>query len=335
MVGYATTSPTIFKKHQLLPVRDLKLLVRDYAPIAKNAITILVNLSHDDEVVKILAEDDAFLETVLKKILDANEPCTSELCMLLANLSKHPSLDRLVKLARSVPNGKPPISTSTIAMDQLMDCFVKETPQKATKDYDYLSYLFADLSRHAAGREYFLTKQAYDDVVPITKVTVFTDEHTSNVRRKGVASTIKNVCFETATHDFLLSESGANILPYVLLPLAGNEELSNEDTEGMLADLQLLPPEKQRDPDPQILETYLETLLLLTTSREGRDVMRRVKVYPILRECHLHVENDNVRDACDRLVQVLLRDEADEREVERNGEGNERDDEDDKVVEVF
>ncbi len=37
-------------------------------PIAKNAITILVNLSHDDEVVKTLAEDDAFVETLLKRI---------------------------------------------------------------------------------------------------------------------------------------------------------------------------------------------------------------------------------------------------------------------------
>jgi hypothetical protein len=39
-----------------------------WQPISKNAITILVNLSHDDEVVKTLAEDDAFLETLLKKI---------------------------------------------------------------------------------------------------------------------------------------------------------------------------------------------------------------------------------------------------------------------------
>lgn len=37
-------------------------------PIARNAVIILINLSHDDEVVKTLAEDDAFIETLLKKI---------------------------------------------------------------------------------------------------------------------------------------------------------------------------------------------------------------------------------------------------------------------------
>ena len=38
-------------------------------PIAKNALTILINISHDEEVVKALAEDDdEFLEVLLKKI---------------------------------------------------------------------------------------------------------------------------------------------------------------------------------------------------------------------------------------------------------------------------
>lgn len=257
--------------------------------------------------------------------------------MLLANLSKSPSLDRLITLARPAPLRDPPIFTSTNAVDQLMDCFVKETPNKSTKDYDYLSYVFADLSRHESGRKYFLTKQEYDEVVPITKVTIFTDEHRSHVRRKGVASTLKNVCFETSAHEFLLSELGANVLPYVLLPLAGNEELSDEDTEGMLPDLQLLPPDKERDSDPEILVTHLETLLLLTTSREGRDIMRKVNVYPIVRDCHLHVENEKVREACDRLVQVLLRDEADDGPGKEGKEdqAQNQEDEDEEIVEVF
>lgn len=30
LVGFSTAQPELFKRHQLLPVRDLKLLVRDY-----------------------------------------------------------------------------------------------------------------------------------------------------------------------------------------------------------------------------------------------------------------------------------------------------------------
>jgi hypothetical protein len=44
------------------------LLVKDYAPIAKNALTILINISSDAEVVKSLAKDDALLETLLSRI---------------------------------------------------------------------------------------------------------------------------------------------------------------------------------------------------------------------------------------------------------------------------
>lgn len=291
------------------------------------------SLSTDRQILFVLSSDFRHLQNI-------KEVFTTDLCMLLANLSKSPTLGRLISLTRSVPSGTPPLSTSNNAMDQLMDCFVKEIPTKSATEYDYLSYVFADLSRHEVGRKYFLTKQGYDAVVPITKLTVFTDEHKNHVRRKGVASTLKNVCFGVSAHDFLLSESGANILPYVLLPLAGNEELSDEDTEGMLADLQLLPPDKERDFDPEILVTHLETLLLLSTSREGRDIMRRIKAYPIIRECHLHVENEKVREACDRLVQVLLRDEADAdaddgKHVAGGQPHNEEEDDDQKIVEIF
>lgn len=37
-------------------------------PIAKNALIILINLSNDDEVIRCLAEDNALLETLLRKI---------------------------------------------------------------------------------------------------------------------------------------------------------------------------------------------------------------------------------------------------------------------------
>jgi hypothetical protein len=42
--------------------------VKDYAPIAKNALTILINISSDAEVLKSLAEDDKLLETLLSRI---------------------------------------------------------------------------------------------------------------------------------------------------------------------------------------------------------------------------------------------------------------------------
>jgi len=201
---------------------------------------------------------------------------------------------------------------------------------------------------------YFTTPQARDDaVIPLTKLIVFT-EHTSHVRRRGVASTIKNTTFDIAAHPRLVASVGTeaiDVLPYILLPLMGPEEYSDKDTDGMLDELQLLPPEKQREPDVEIIKTHLETLLLLTTTRAGRDLLRHVKVYPIVRETHAHVEDEGVREACDRLVQVVMRDEegegVDEEQARAMAEaaqgrggmlqGSAKDDidEDDQIVDVL
>ena len=134
-----------------------------------------------------------------------------------------------------------------------------------------------------------------------------------------------------------MSQSQINMMPYVLLPLAGPEEFPDEETEGMLDDLQLLPPDKEREKDHEILKTHLETLLLLTTTREGRDWMRNKQVYPIIRETHAHVEDEEVREACDRVVQVIMRKEEGEEEEEDNAPRVQElphDDEEDQLVDV-
>ncbi len=164
--------------------------------------------------------------------------------MLLANLAKFDELKDILAIERPAPIE---LASNNRAIDQLLDLFVKGADGTYNKaaDFDYLSYLFADLAKHEEGRSYFLTKQEYDGVIPLTKMIVFT-EHKSDVRRKGVASTIKNVAFEIESHSELMSEDEINILPYLLLPLTGNEEYDEEDTQGMLPDLQLLPPKKTR-----------------------------------------------------------------------------------------
>ncbi|KAJ4412373.1 Protein hgh1 [Didymella pomorum] len=356
LVGYSQADVPLFKRNQLEPVKDLKLLVKDYAPIAKNALTILINISADLEVLKDISKDDAFLELLLSRITNKKEPNANEIAMLLANMAKDDSLQRVLELKRDVPKE---LSTSKWAMDQLMDCFVKgaEGAYNAKADYDYLSYFFADLAKFEKGREYLTTPQEHDsNIIPITKIQVFTD-HKSHIRRLGVASTIKNAAFRVPAHPVLLSNLpedptlpapgiGANLLPYILLPLMGPEEYADEDTEGMLDELQLLEPDKEREPDHEIVKSHLETILLLTTTPEGREVLRKVKVYPIVRECHLHFENEDVREACDRVVQILMRNEEGEEEeipdmtAAAGGSGKmvelgPDDDEDDQLVEVL
>ncbi|KAK5939877.1 Protein hgh1 [Knufia obscura] len=369
LVPYSTSHDhtSLWKRQQNEPLKDLKLLIRDYTQIATDSLTILVNLTGagDTEILEYYSRDDAFVEVLLKKVIDDIGEVNADLCCaLLANLVKDDVLARRLLMAeRAVPPSKQvrvklkttsrgeveaekvdspvsvQISGSSRVLDQLMDVFVKGANRSLNPkaDYDYLAYVFADLSKFAEGRGYLLERQGYDGVVPITKLVVFT-EHGSLTRRKGIASTIKNCCFEVERHEYLMrseEEGGVGLLPYVLLPLAGNEEFDGEDSEGMLAELMLLPPDKEREVDDDVVATHLETLMLLTAGREGRDVLRAVKVYPVVRELHLRREAEGIQEGCVRLVNVLMRDE----EGQEGGEGGRvkklAEDEDHKIEEVF
>lgn len=249
--------------------------------------------------------------------------------MLLANLAKADSIKRITERKQEPPET---LGSHELVLNQLMDLFVKGADGSFNKhaNYDYLAYLFADLAKHPEIRQFFVTKQDYDEAIPLTKIRVFTDHH-SDVRRKGVASTIKNVAFDVPSHPLFFSEEDIHILPYILLPIMGNEDYDDDDMDGMLPELQLLPPDKKRDSDVNIVQTHVETLLLLTSTRFGRELMRKIKVYPIIRETHLHVENEEVQEACDRLVQMLMADEEDAAEQPRV---EELVDEDNMMVEV-
>ncbi|KAL7628916.1 Protein hgh1 [Parahypoxylon ruwenzoriense] len=338
LVPYSTSQPAIFKADNLKSVKNLKLLVRDHPKIAEHVITILINLAADREILEALATDEKFLDEILRQIINPTEPNANLLSMLLANLAKWESLKRILD-KKQPPPGE--LGSSDLAMNQLVDLFVKGADGTYNKnaDFDHLAYLFADLTKHAEIRHYFVRKQEYDGVVPLTKLKVFT-EYKSDVRRKGVASTIKNVAFDVPSHPLFLSEDDIDILPYILLPIMGNEEYDEEEMMSMLPDLQLLPPDKQRDADPNIIQTHVETLLLLSSTKECRDQMREVKVYPIIRETHLRVNNEGVRDVCERLVQVLMRDEADQDNADRidgvgqDGGKDDSEDNDDQIIEV-
>ncbi|KAL1887176.1 Protein hgh1 [Ceratocystis pirilliformis] len=310
LVPFSLSQPEIFKANEYQSLKFLKILTRDKPAISEHAVTILVNLSGEEEVLKNLATDEAFVNSVLQRMVMAGEPNADSLSMLLANLTKWDGMKSI--LTKKQPQVDK-LSASDLVLNQLMDAFVKGSSSEFNKkaNYDYLSYVFADLSKHEGIRKFFLTKQDYDGEYPLNKMKVFT-EHSSEIRRKGVASTIKNAAFEVNAHPLFIDEDEINLLPYVLLPITGNEEYDAEDMMEMIPDLQLLPPDKSRDSDPTIIQTHVETLMLLTTTRSIRGHLRAINVYATIRETHARVDNVDVQEACDRLVQVLKRDDPDE-----------------------
>lgn len=124
----------------------------------------------------------------MTEITDTTYPNADQVAMLLANISQSPVFLKFAMAKRKAPEG----FKSELVIDQLMDCFVKGAEGTLNKDanFDYLSYVFANLTSQDSGRRHLVKRQEYDGVIPIEKLVVFT-EHKSDVRRKGVASTIK------------------------------------------------------------------------------------------------------------------------------------------------
>lgn len=362
LVGFSTgQSRSIFKYDNCRAIEDLKNLSHENSRIlVQQSITILVNLCDDKQFRRLVATDTEYVKFLIERILDTENMNADIMCILLSNLAKEDCitavLDMKIDLDKLKGESKK-VFKSSKAMDCLMDCFVKGFDRKLNKyaNYDYLAYFFSDISRFKKGREYFIKRQEYDGVVPITKLLVFTEKYDCKTRREGVASTIKNSLFDSETHERLLLDEDINLLPYILLPIASGKdaEIDEEDMFKLPDELQLLPEDKQRDPVNAIICTHLESILLLCTTRVGRDYLRDKSVYPLIRELHKHVEDEDIGELCYRIVNMLMRDEpidsqieempsksaddrplAEEGEVKEEEEEDDDDDDDDDMVEV-
>lgn len=62
--------------------------------------------------------------------------------------------------------------------------------------------------------------------------------------------------------------------------------------------------------------------MLLCTTRRGRDALRAAGTYPILQKLHLWEFNDDVKEAVERVVDLLQRDEEKKKENSTNNVGN-------------
>jgi len=67
------------------------------------------------------------------------------------------------------------------------------------------------------------------------------------------------ICISLEKHEWLLSED-LDLLPRLLLPLAGPEQFDEEDNEKLPLDLQYLPDDKEREPDSDLRLALLQAL---------------------------------------------------------------------------
>jgi len=128
------------------------------------------------------------------------------------------------------------------------------------------------------------------------------------IRRRGVAGTVKNCCFEKDSSWWLIHE--IDVIPKILYPLAGPEELSIDEKRGMDPDLWLEGPDKIREPDNVTRLLLVESILLLCASgRKSRETIRVQRTYVILKMMDLTEESEEISERINECVQYIRRDE--------------------------
>ena len=113
----------------------------------------------------------------------------------------------------------------------------------------------------------------------------------SLVRRRGVAATLRNACFETAPEAlaYMLAPS-VDLATALLTPLAGPARYAPEELPGMHPSLARAPSSKCRESDATVRLSCVEGLRLLAATRAGRDHLRAAKAYFVVRAFHWWLE---------------------------------------------
>eukprot|EP00730_Choanoeca_flexa_P017002 TRINITY_DN8129_c0_g1_i1.p1 TRINITY_DN8129_c0_g1~~TRINITY_DN8129_c0_g1_i1.p1 ORF type:complete len:368 (+),score=89.72 TRINITY_DN8129_c0_g1_i1:31-1134(+) len=269
-----------------------------HALVVKDAIAALINLAPDDELALQMLYG-GILDNLSRRILSSDEEHPDPCCMLLVNLTRHAECAK--QLTRLRISDKPVVYS-------LVEVFCTSEAHTKHGNLHHLANVFFNITQIREGRRVMMARSSEGCV--IQRLLPFTQYQESILRRGGVIGALRNCCFDSADHEWLLS-SEVDLLPNVLLPLAGPEEFDEDDMDGMPDDLQYLPPDKERETDADIRKMLLEALLQLCATKPIREKLRQAKVYPILREYHLWEPVEAVQDTCEQVVQILIQEEHD------------------------
>ncbi|KAG0173338.1 hypothetical protein DFQ28_008778 [Apophysomyces sp. BC1034] len=309
--------------------KDLKALCREDPITAHDAIRALINLSGDPRVQQEL-DDDSFVKYICRLITTSKSVLADLACMLLSNMTKHEPI--CVKLLEIKADKNTELCDSDRVMDQLVEAFHRghKKAYNADAEYHFLASVFSNVSGIRHGRVYFLEPSSYDQLAPLTKLQIFTEDE-SVIRRGGVSSTIKNCCFETRQHEEILVAEKLNTLPFILLPLCGNEEYDMDEFEKFPEEIQLLDDDKKRETDTVLRGILCEALILLTTTRFGRDYLREKQVYRVIQRLHVQEKDESIGEKCISIVDMLIRDET-EPEISKVKEQEQEDEDEDMII---
>ncbi|TMW63206.1 hypothetical protein Poli38472_002147 [Pythium oligandrum] len=298
-------------------IQGLCRVVSDLRPIAEDAIKALINLTaiHPDASERTIKFD--LLNRVMTQLEDDEWRLKNLSMMLLANVTTTEAGARAL-IGADTQAGAATAAYREKKIRTLTVSFMESEPEpdgvdadsgeaKWDDEYQYVAVILGNISQLEEGRQFILKvrngKTLIEALLPQLRSP-------NLVRRRGITALIKNLCFDTDSH-FLLYDH-LDIPSKLMYLLAGPEPLDPEEKIGMHPDVYKLGPKKKREHDRFVRLACVDALLLLGTSRNGRNNLRQKKVYPIIRNAHLVEPDEEIGDQIYKLVDFLIRDEEGE-----------------------
>merc|ERR1712126_368848 len=256
------------------------------------ALAQVLGLTGTSDGIASLRTSSKLLSTIVTLVLDPAEVIATDACLALINLSAD---------VNTVP-----VLLQISIVDSLVNILCQEKYNSGGQEMNFLGPVLSNLSQLPEVRNHILDRQK----CVIQRLVAFTEYSASVVKRGGVVGTIRNCCFDTDHHDWLISDK-VDIVPRLVLPLAGpaGDSITDEEMDSLPVDLQYLDEDKRIEKDLDVKIMLLESLTQLCATKWGREQLREKNIYVILRELHKVEKDRGCLLAVENLVDILIKKE--------------------------
>lgn len=257
----------------------------------------LVNLSQDAALAArlvALGAVDAAMDVVTKR--GGEQPgLARSLVMLLVNLTHVES-----GVAALLQVGDEKVQGLYVA--KLVRSFCRSSDFEGQDIFEYVASILVNISKVEAGRRMLMEPKR-----GLLKQIIRQFDSTNQLRKKGVAGTIRNCCFEADTQLQSLLSLAEYLWPALLLPVAGKKIYSEEDRSKMPLELSsALSHEREAVEDPGIRQQALEAIYMIILQDDGRKSFWSVNGPRILQVGYEDEDDPKVMEAYELIGSLLV-----------------------------
>jgi Domain of unknown function (DUF383)/Domain of unknown function (DUF384) len=264
----------------------LRRLIGSEQLISSNVVKIFINLTAEQRLL-----DRILKQGIVSLLMDQlrDEDCTYKhlIIMLLTNLSQ--TYEGCTQILQLGENSK----LVGLHFRRLIQYFVAPIVMK-NKDgqivdvYEYCGEVLQNVSQIQEARDILLDSERALLPAIFPQLT-----SGSIIRRRGAAGMIKNCCFDVSKEHIVkyIFSPSVDIITNLLFPLAGPDNYTIGEKDGMNPRLFSHGARKERESDPKTRRAIIESLYLISTSGfTARDAMRKRRVYPVVRHFHEYLD---------------------------------------------